>query len=117
MKISFESKPIHCDDDKCIKAKMKIYAGSVITTFHNKTMRKEKASCKCLSIIMLDSVIKENKKYYLQRLLEEWKYVQEMLKTVNHINDNLEKNESDSDSNGQAESDIDNEELIKKYIF
>ena len=40
-----------------------------------------------------------------------------MLKTVNHINDNLEKNESDSDSNGQAESDIDNEELIKKYIF
>ena len=39
-----------------------------------------------------------------------------MLKTVNHINDNLEKSESDSDSNGQ-ESDIDNEELIKKYIF
>ena len=40
-----------------------------------------------------------------------------MLKTVNHINDNLEKSESDSDSNGQVESDIDNEELIKKYIF
>ena len=40
-----------------------------------------------------------------------------MLKTANHINDNLEKSESDSDSNDQAESDIDNEELIKKYIF
>ena len=71
MEISFESKPIYGDDDKYIKTKMKIYAGSVITTFHNKTVSKEKAPCKCLSIIMLDSVIKENKKYYPQRLLEE----------------------------------------------
>ena len=29
-------------------------------------MPKEKAPCKCLSIIMLDSVIKANKKYYPQ---------------------------------------------------
>ena len=71
MEISFESKPIYGDDDKYIKTKMKIYAGSVITTFHNKTVPKEKAPSKCLSIIMLDSVIKENKKYYPQRLLEE----------------------------------------------
>ena len=71
MEISFESKPIYGDDDKYIKTKMKIYAGSVITTFHNKTVPKEKAPCKCLSIILLDSVIKENKKYYPQRLLEE----------------------------------------------
>ena len=71
MKISFESKPIYDDDDKYIKTKMKIYAGSVITTFHNKAMPKEKAPCKCLSIIMLDSVIKKNKKYYPQGLLEE----------------------------------------------
>ena len=34
-------------------------------------MPKEKAPCKCLSIIMLDSVIKSNKKYYPQILLEE----------------------------------------------
>ena len=61
MKISFESKPIYGDDDKYIKTKMKIYAGSVITTFHNKAMPKEKAPCKYLSIIMLDSVIKAKK--------------------------------------------------------
>ena len=29
-------------------------------------MPKEKAPCKCLSIITLDSVIKTNKKYYPQ---------------------------------------------------
>ena len=43
----------------------------MITNFHDKNMLKEKAPCKCLSIIMLDSVIKQNKKYYPQTLLEE----------------------------------------------
>ena len=38
----------------------------MITKFHNKKMPKEKAPCKCLSIITLDSVIKTNKKYYPQ---------------------------------------------------
>ena len=38
----------------------------MITNFHNKKIPKEKTSCKCLSIIMLDSVIKTNKKYYPQ---------------------------------------------------
>ena len=39
-------------------------------------MPKEKAPCKCLSIIMIDSVIKANKKYYPQAYLEEYKYIQ-----------------------------------------
>ena len=73
-------------------------------------MPKEKAPCKCLSIIKVDSVIKANKKYYPQTLLEEWKYVQEKIKTENHIDDDLEKFESDSDSNDETESDIDNDE-------
>ena len=37
-------------------------------------MPKEKAPCKCLPI-MIDSVIKANKKYYPQTLLEECKYI------------------------------------------
>ena len=37
-------------------------------------MPKENVSCKCLSIIILDSVIKAKKKYYPQILLEECKY-------------------------------------------
>ena len=36
LKIDFESRPIHGDDDKYIKTKVKIYASSVITNFHNK---------------------------------------------------------------------------------
>ena len=75
MRINFESKPVYGDHDKYIKTKIKIYAGSIITNFHNKKMPKEKAPCKCLSIIMIDSVIKANKKYYPQTLLEECKYI------------------------------------------
>ena len=105
MKIDFESKPVYGDDDKYIKSKIKICAGSMITNFHDKKMPKEKALCKCLSIIMLYSVIKANKKYYPQTLLQECKYVQEKIKIGNLIDDDL-----DSDSNDEIESDIDNDE-------
>ena len=83
MKIYFESKPVYGDDDKYIKTKIKIYAGDIITNFHNKKISKEKTPCKCLSIIMLDSVIKENKKYYPETLLKNCKYAQEKIKTEN----------------------------------
>ena len=72
-------------------------------------MPKEKAPCKCLSIIMIDSVIKANKKYYPQKLLEECKYTQGKIKIENYIDKDLEDSESDSDTNIQTESDIDNE--------
>ena len=110
MRIDFESKPVYDDDEKCIKTKIKIYAGSMITNFFHKKMPKEKAPCKCLSIIMLDFFIKANKNYYPQTLLEKCKYVQEKKKIKNLIDDNLEKSESDSYSNDKTESDIDNDE-------
>ena len=57
--------------------------------------------CKCLSIIMLDSVIRANKKYYPQTFLEECKYVQKKIKTENYTDEDLQKRESDSDSKSQ----------------
>ena len=110
MKIDFESKPVYGDDDKYIKTKIKTYEKSIITNFHNKKTPKEKAPCKCLSIIMIDSVNKANKKYYPQTLLEECKYTQEKMKTENYIDKELEKSKSDSDANNETESDIDNKE-------
>ena len=110
LRIDFESKPVYGDDDKYIKTKIKIYAGSVITNFHNKKIPKKKVPCKSLSIIMLDSVIKANKKYYPQTLLEECKYIQVKIKIENHIDGDLEKSESNSDSNDETESDINNDE-------
>ena len=110
MKINFENKPVYGDHDKYIKTKIKMYAGSIITNFHNKKIPKEKAPCKCLSIIMIDSVIRVNKKYYPQTVLEECKYVQEKIKIENYINEDLENSESDSDFSNETESDIDNDD-------
>ena len=61
---------------------------------------------------MLDSVIKANKKYYPQTLLEECKYEQERIIIENVIDDDLEKNESD-ESDTETESDIDNDKFDK----
>ena len=110
MKIDFESMPVYGDDDKYIKTKIKTYEKNIITNFHNKKMPKEKAPCKCSSIIMIDSVIKANKKYHSQIILEECKYTQEKIKIENYIDNDLEDSDSDSDSNNETESDIDNEE-------
>ena len=74
LNIKFDGEPVYGDNDKYIKTKIKIYAGSMITNFQRKKILKEKAPCERLSIIMLDSVIKAKKKYYPQTLLEECKY-------------------------------------------
>ena len=95
--IYFESKPVY--GDKYIKTKIKIYKDSLFANFHNKKIPKEDAPCKCLSIIIiLDSVIKTNKKYYPQTFLEECKYVREKIKTKNYNDEDLK---SDSDSNDE----------------
>ena len=52
---------------------MKVYGDRVNTNFQGKKGPKENASYKCISLIMLNSVIRVNKKYYTQTLLEECK--------------------------------------------
>ena len=79
LNIKLDSEPVYGDNDKYIKTKIKTYGGSVITNFQGKKMQKEKAPCKCFSIIMLDSIVKldsvvKQKKHYPQTYLEERKY-------------------------------------------
>ena len=101
MSIDFDSKPTYGDDDKYIKTKIKTYKDSIITNFYNKNGSKkipeEKVPHKCLSIIILDSVIYAYEKYYPQTFLEECKYVKTNVRTKKYINNEL-KLESDSDS-------------------
>ena len=42
LKIEFDSKPVYGDNDKYIKTKIKIYAGSMITNFQRKKRQKKK---------------------------------------------------------------------------
>ena len=60
-------------------------------------MPEEKVPCKCLSIIMLDSVLYAYEKCHPQTFLEECKYAQEKIKTKNYIDDEL-KSEPDNDT-------------------
>ena len=69
--IKFDSQPVHGDGDKYINTKIKMCGDRVNTNFQGKKVPKENASYKCLSLIMLDSVIRANKKFYPQTLLEE----------------------------------------------
>ena len=61
-------------------------------------MLKDKASHKCLSMIILDSVVKVKKKYYPKTLLEKCKYEIKMTKTENLIDDQLEASSSDDET-------------------
>ena len=98
MRIDFQSKPTYGYDDKYMIKKIKKYADIVITNFHNEKIPKEKVPCKCLSIIMLDSVIESDEKYYPQTFLEECKYVQEKIKFENYNDEELD---SDSDNDDE----------------
>ena len=74
------------------------------TNFQSKEVSNEDASYKCLSLIVLESVIRASKKYYPQTLLEECKYVIKKNKIENLIDgdnefDNGFDNKSDNESN------------------
>ena len=87
--IEFDSEPVYGDGDKYIKTKIKTYEDGVNTNFQGKKVPKENASYKCLSLIMLDFVIRANKRFYPQTLLEECKYVIRKNQMGNPINNNL----------------------------
>ena len=63
-------------------------------------------------MIILDSVIEANEKYYPQTLLEECKYEIKKNKMENLINDDLDpssSDESDSESDNECDNGSDNE--------
>ena len=99
MNVEFDSEPVYGDNDKYIKTKIKMYEDRVNTNFQGKKGPKEDTSYKCLLLIMLDSVIRVNKKYYPQTLLEECKYVLRKNKMANLINDDLDLSSSDESDN------------------
>ena len=80
MNIEFDNEPVYGDNDKYIKAygdndkyikaKVKSNGDKVNKNFQGKNIPKEDALYKYLSMIMLDSVIRVNKKYYPQHF---WK--------------------------------------------
>ena len=54
---------------------MNSYNGKINTSLHNNKIPKEGSQIICLSVILINSVFRTGKNYYLQALLEECKYV------------------------------------------
>ena len=62
--VRFNSEPVYGHNDKYIKTKINSYGDKVNTNFQGNKMPKESAAYKCLSLIILDSVIRANRRYY-----------------------------------------------------
>ena len=97
------------------------YGQKVNTNFQGNKVTKESESYKCLSLIMLGSVIRVVKKYYPQTHLGECKYEIKKNKMENLSNDDLSLdssdesdnesvNESDNGSDNESENGFDNDE-------
>ena len=107
MNIKFDSKPVYDYNDKYINTKVKIYDNNVNTNFHGKKVPKENASCKFLSLIMLNSLVKVKKNP--QTVLEQCKYEIKKTKLEVFINDELEPTSSDDESDNDSDTKSDNE--------
>ena len=99
MSIEFDSEPLYGNDDKYVKTKIKLYEIKVKINFQGNRVPTENASYKCVSLIMLDSVIRVNKNYYPQTFLEECKYEIKKNKMENFISDDLDSSSSDEPHN------------------
>ena len=103
LKLKFAASPIR--NDKYILAKLKIFRKKNLTTFiNNNIVPIEKNYYICIPAIVIDSVLKIDKKAYPQAYLEECKYKLKKRKLVSFIDSEIT---DDSDSDSDIDSDID----------
>ena len=85
-----------------------MYEDKVKTNFQGKEVPKEDASYNCLSLIVLESVIRVSNKYYPQTLFEECKCIIKKNKIENLTDDDLYLISSDSESDNEFHNEFDN---------
>ena len=72
LNIKFHNMPVY--DQKYVKAKGREFNGASKTNFLGGKIPKESRHCTCIACITIDSVMRMEKKNYLQFYLEEFKY-------------------------------------------
>ena len=58
LNIKFDSDPAFGDNDKYIKTKIEIHENKVNNNFQGKKIPKENTTYKCLSLVMLDCILR-----------------------------------------------------------
>ena len=98
-------------NNKYINTKIRSYYNDIMTNFHdtdnkNNKLPEKNKPYRCMSLISLDSIIKINKKYYPQTLLQECVY-----KLINRKVENIITN-INLDSSSESDNESDYEEMI-----
>ena len=97
LNIKFHSMPVY--DEKYIKAKVREFNGAIKTNFLGDKIPKESMHYTCIACITTDSVMRMEKKNYLQVYLEESKYRMKKTKMTKFT-------EAELESESELESDI-----------
>ena len=106
--IKFHSMPVY--DKKYIKAKVREFNGVIKTNFLGDEVPKENKHYTCIACITIDSVMRMEKKNYLQVYLRECKYRVKKAKMTKFIEAELESgSESELESELEFESEPDTE--------
>ena len=104
---------------KYLKTKIKSYTRKMNTSPQNNIIPKEGSQFICLSVILINSVIRSGENYYPQVFLQEYKYVVEEKKAEKKmpefITDNIEIS-SDSDRE-DSDKEISSEENSNEENF
>ena len=100
LKVKFLSMPVY--DEKYLKTKVREYDGVIKTNFLGNGVPKENMNYTCIACITIDSVMRMEKKNYLQVYLEECKYRMKKTKTTKFIGAEL-KSESESELESDSE--------------
>ena len=101
LSIKFHTTPVY--DEKHIKAKVREFSDVIKKKFFSDEVPKENEHYTCIACITIDSVMRMEKKNYLQVYLEECKYRIKKTKMIKFIEAELE---SELESDIELQSDI-----------
>ena len=99
LNIKFHNTPVH--DETYIKAKVREFDGVIKTNFLGGKVPKENMHYTCMACITIGSVIKTEKKNYVQVYLEECKYKIKKIQMSRFINTEL-NSESELESGSES---------------
>ena len=108
LSIKFHSTPVH--DEKYIKTKVKKLSGVIKANFLGDEVPNENEHYTCIACITIDSVMRMEKKKYLQLYLDKCKYKIKKTKITKFIEAELES-ESETESESEIELKADTEYL------
>ena len=106
--MNLHSMPVY--DKKYIKAKVREFNGVIKTNFLGNKIPKESMHCTCIACIAIDSVMRMEKKNYLQVYLEALKYKPKKIKINKFIDTELK---SVSESGLESETEIESKSELE----